>query len=153
VSRASRGIALGAASLPLLFLLSLNLAGYMLPNQKTPVLAIAEWLILASKALFVSAIFGSIFAVLFPAGGLSLVLAGLVVVRHDGRPAGRFRCFSRALVAWAPILLLTLVPVDDRLRPLALLLTVLLFAGAIFAWMHPQRGLQDRIVGTGLVPR
>ena len=30
---------------------------------------------------------------------------------------------------------------------------LLLVAGAIWAWLHPSRGIQDRIAGTWIVPR
>ncbi len=37
--------------------------------------------------------------------------------------------------------------------PPAMVGILLLVAGAIYALRHPTRGLQDRIVGTWLVPR
>ena len=42
---------------------------------------------------------------------------------------------------------------SDATVALHLALNAILIAGAIHAWLHPSRGIQDRIAGTWIVPR
>jgi hypothetical protein len=94
-------------------------------------------------------------------GGLALSLAGITLVRPDGRKAGRFRCALRELLVWLPITLLllacmwvqTVLPDQVVLRT-ALWLTaaLLLPVYLMIALRNPSRPPQDRIVGTHLVP-
>lgn len=120
-----------------------------------------------------SAIPALLLSVLLGEGGLSLRMAGIAVVRRDGRVAGPLRRLLRAVVAWFPALLaLGLLEWVIELHELApestvsvglratgqsavqfvLLMSILLF-GALYALLHPQGGLQDRIARTALVPR
>jgi hypothetical protein len=100
-------------------------------------------------------------------GGLALRLLGIAVVTRVGAEASRLRAFGRALLAWAPLVLafslVTWGP--EALAALGLLsapwpnaffasaMGLLFLCGAIWAVVHPARGLQDRIAGTYLVPR
>ena len=94
-------------------------------------------------------------------GGFTLRTLGAAVVTADGEGVGRVRALLRALVAWSPVaiwlvLLKVTPPVQESTIATALLYTfvpVLLTAGAIYAWLHPSRGIQDRITGTWIVPR
>ncbi len=94
-------------------------------------------------------------------GGLAMSLAGITLVRSDGRLAGRFRCAVRELLVWLPVTSLLLaglwvqavMPQQVALRTAlwlaaALLLPVYLMA----ALRNPTRPPQDRILGTHLVP-
>ena len=103
-------------------------------------------------------------------GGLSLWLAGLRLVRADGRRAARWRCAWRALLVWAPfagLLLASLAVEDWRLVEGAASqdaaawlswgawwLAVLLLP--VYVWLalrSPHRAPHDRLAGTYLVPR
>ena len=77
------------------------------------------------------------------------------------------RAFWRAVLAWSPVLVATLVlpPATSlswlrfRMAPptsppwIALAAVIVFFAAGLYAALHPARGLQDRIAGTWLVPR
>jgi len=94
-------------------------------------------------------------------GGFSLLLAGIAIVRADGRPAYRRQCAARALVIWFPVVgllfgsvvLQTFAPSQSYLAAgLWLAAAVLLPAYAVIAVRLPTRPPQDRILGTYLVP-
>ncbi|MCX5655900.1 MAG: protein kinase [Planctomycetota bacterium] len=101
--------------------------------------------------------------------GLAMLIFGVVAVKRDGSQAGRLRVFWRALVTWSPYVLgfIGLValglwlfgkPTDagdmnvvlGSAGGLALGLFAVL---AIVSALLPERGLQDRLAGTWLVPR
>jgi hypothetical protein len=104
-------------------------------------------------------------------GGLTLRLAGIAVVRRDGRKAGRLRCATRALLAALPVAGLLLLCVvlyggywrvwdDGGPAWMLTLASVCWYAAAalpIFylglALRSPARGLHDWLTGTCLVPR
>jgi hypothetical protein len=116
-------------------------------------------MIAAGSAAFV-AVLGLIGA-LAVRGGFTMRAFGAALVRADGRDASRLRALVRALVAWSPVLLFPLLikfgPPLDRITVgfafLYTLVPVMLLAGAVWAWKHPSRGIQDRIAGTWIVPR
>jgi hypothetical protein len=104
-------------------------------------------------------------------GGLAIRLMELSLVRGDGRRAGRFRCAGRALLIWLPptLLLFAAVVLDgwswsaagrsgaalvswlaEFLRWSCLGLLALY---PVLAIRNPERGPQDRLAGTYLVPR
>lgn len=100
------------------------------------------------------------FAVAFR-GGVSYLLAGLTLVRKDGRRAGRLRCGVRELFVWLPVFAaLALAVALQWYFPHAKLLR--LFAavaciGVLLGWVIvavrlPGRGPQDRLAGTFVVP-
>jgi hypothetical protein len=94
-------------------------------------------------------------------GGLAMVLAGITLVRSDGRKAGRLRCAVRELLVWLPVtaVLLASMWVQAVAPDLVALRTGLwLVAGlmlpvyVVIALKDPVRPPQDRIMGTYLVP-
>jgi hypothetical protein len=94
-------------------------------------------------------------------GGLALSLAGITLVRPDGRRAGRFRCAVRELLVWLPITLLLMASmwVQTALPHLVALRTGLWLTAALLlpvyvmvALKNPTHPPQDRIMGTHLVP-
>ena len=94
-------------------------------------------------------------------GGLALSLAGITLVRPDGRKAGRFRCAVRELLVWLPVTVLlvacmwvqTAFPQMVALRTgLWLTAALLLPIYVMLALKYPAHPPQDRIMGTHLVP-
>jgi uncharacterized RDD family membrane protein YckC len=101
-------------------------------------------------------------------GGLSYRLAGIDLVRVDGRPAARWQCAWRTLLFWLPVVGLFILssyaeisywsrPEQSWLTWLAWLswwAAIATMAGAALAVMWlPTRSLFDRLAGTYLVPR
>lgn len=98
-------------------------------------------------------------------GGFLLGLLGMAVVRPAGVPASRFRAAWRSLVGWSPSWVAAVAclalsrTAASRLQP-AVLAGAVIFGATLVAilalkdaWSHPERGFQDRIAGTYLVPR
>jgi eukaryotic-like serine/threonine-protein kinase len=94
-------------------------------------------------------------------GGLSLPLAGIALVRNDGRKASRLACGWRAFLIWAaPTLLLASSRYVRESFPEAPGLSLGLWFGALLlllgylalALLFRNRGPQDRLAGTLLVP-
>jgi len=101
--------------------------------------------------------------------GLAMLVFGVVAVKRDGSRAGRLRVFWRALVTWSPYVLgfiglmvlglwLFSDPNDagsmNVVMGVAGGLALGLFAAlAVVSALLPERGLQDRLAGTWLVPR
>ena len=95
------------------------------------------------------------------AAGWRMSLAGITLVRPDGRPAGRFRCAVRELLVWLPVTALLLAnmwvqtafPEQVALRTgLWLTAALLLPVYVMIALRNPAHPPQDRIMGTHLVP-
>ena len=111
-------------------------------------------------ALVFVAVLGLLSAVIFR-GGLTFRGLGAMLVTADGAPAGRLRALGRALVAWSPLIpwtiTATMTPEVQRTTAFVVFLQAgflsVLVAGAVWAWRHPSRGLQDMIAGTWIVPR
>ena len=93
---------------------------------------------------------------------------GIAVVTRTGKEASRLRAVARALVVWPPlvailVLLFRTNPQSNGLwegwqrHPMIIVaviaLGVVFFGGGLWAVLHPERGVQDRIAGTRLVPR
>ncbi|OWK45642.1 protein kinase domain-containing protein [Fimbriiglobus ruber] len=100
------------------------------------------------------------FALVFR-GGLAMAVAGITIVRADGRPAGRVRCAARELLVWLPLtaVLLACLWAQAAAPELVLARTVLWLAAVLMvplyvaiALREPARPPQDRIMGTYLVP-
>jgi len=118
-------------------------------------------LIAAMGSLFV--LFCSIVSSIAVPGGLATRMIGLAVVTSDGNEIGRGRSLARTLIAWAPILpWLLLVPNPIVMgfgppSPVPELAIGLAFgtmiAGVVWTIAAANRGLQDRIAGTWVVPR
>jgi uncharacterized RDD family membrane protein YckC len=116
----------------------------------------AAWILVMCSAV------PSLIAALLFRGGLVLRALGLTIVRNDGESASRFRIFWRSLVAWSPLLILTLIVSRSipMLEGLSLEQAILMSNGAIlgtgvllWAALLPERGLHDRVAGTCLIPR
>jgi hypothetical protein len=96
-------------------------------------------------------------------GGAATRMIGLAVVTRDGNEIGRLRSLARTLIAWAPILpWLVLLPnpfvmgfgPPSLLPVLAISLAFgAMIAGVVWTIAAADRGLQDRIAGTWVVPR
>jgi hypothetical protein len=97
-------------------------------------------------------------------GGVTLRIFDIAVVTTDGKRVSRLRAAWRGLIAWSPVILavsLAPFPISVYGVPFSLAREVgwaicawlIFFAAAAFAIVCPQRGLQDRIAGTHLVPR
>jgi hypothetical protein len=89
----------------------------------------------------------------------------IAIVTSHGRPASRARTLLRAVVGWGPFVLCGIGMVNHTaliVNPEAsaflrgplppVVFVVLLIGGIAAALITPQRALQDRIVGTYLVP-
>ena len=105
--------------------------------------------------------FALVFAAAVFRGGVSMMLAGMAIVRADGRPARRWQCALRAAVIWLPLSALLCGSAAAQLysphRPylaagLWLAAVVLLPVYGVVALRHPTRPPQDRIAGTYLIP-
>jgi uncharacterized RDD family membrane protein YckC len=97
-------------------------------------------------------------------GGLLLRLLGISVVTKDGLDISRLRASFRSVTGWSPYWILALAcliaglagfTLDVPLMILALFLAYALLelVPASNTEIDPGRGFQDRIAGTGLVPR
>jgi uncharacterized RDD family membrane protein YckC len=105
-------------------------------------------------------------------GGISYRLAGIALVRGDGRPASRLQCGWRALLVWTPLTALLVLSLwleehywslwQPDASPTWLLslasavwyAALLLLAGyVLLALWRPARTLHDRLSGVYLVPR
>lgn len=88
--------------------------------------------------------------------GLVLFIARVTFVRRDGTLASRLRVFWRALVAWSPVWLGSILsPILMDKQPLSgeLLVSALIAGLAVLSVALPERGLPDRLAGTWPVPR
>jgi uncharacterized RDD family membrane protein YckC len=107
-------------------------------------------------------------------GGPAFWFLGIEVRRPNGQPAGRLRCAWRNVVAWLPLISFNAalpffmnMPAQygrvESLTPQELAIVILscggsflmLFAllGLIYGIVRPQRGVQDWLAGTCLVPK
>ncbi|MBM3981670.1 MAG: hypothetical protein FJ304_15615 [Planctomycetes bacterium] len=111
--------------------------------------------------LFAVVLAGMVLSAALTRGGVSMLLAGVAVVRGDGRPASRRQCAGRAVIVWGPVaglllgsaLLQVYAPGLPYLAAgLFLLAAGLLPAYAVLALRYPARPPHDRFVGTFLVP-
>lgn len=99
--------------------------------------------------------------VAFISGGPGVAtLFGIALVMHDGTEVSRGRALFRSFVSSVPPLASTaaaFLSLDRNHYELATTIVlssfVVLSAGAAFAILRPERGLQDHIAGTALVPR
>ena len=101
-------------------------------------------------------------------GGILMRALGIAVVTRTGLEVSRPRALGRALAAWVPLIALVVFVIQtgvlfnrlspDRASQLMVLsvvtpLAMLFLGGAMWTALHPERGLQDRIASTWLVPR
>jgi serine/threonine protein kinase len=91
-------------------------------------------------------------------GGLLLWVFDIAVVTSNGALASRLRTLTRALAGWSWVIVpFWFAPTaacgsTSTMRTVVGAVVVFL-AGGLFAVVYPERGLQDRVVGTYLVPR
>jgi hypothetical protein len=94
-------------------------------------------------------------------GGYIYRSAGIMIAKTSGARASRLRCTFRALLAWAPFVILmacfklmypNLMENNDMDGLLMVWLT-LLGSYYLLALVFPRRGLHDLIAGTILIPR
>ena len=92
-------------------------------------------------------------------GGFLLRTFGIAIVTKDGERVSRLRALWRGIVAWgvvivpvALILALSYHGVDLTVA-IGVCGAAVFVVGAVCAVVWPERGLQDRIAGTYLVPR
>ena len=112
--------------------------------------------------MFPIAILGFISAPLLR-GGLLLRLVGVGVVTRSGAEVTRARALTRAVVSWALIIPTGIAFVMSvragspgsfwfGFEEWLIAALVIWLAGAVWAAYDPQRGLQDRLAGTHVVP-
>jgi uncharacterized RDD family membrane protein YckC len=152
--------------------------GSLLEGQRRSIQTMRPWAIagfMGAVQLAFTAVLGLLFAWLLR-GGLLLRVFGMAVVTRNGERVSRLRALCRGLAAWGLVVValclmtgLSLVffrsPGPPTVMPphqarvllslvgLAIGMLVIFFAGAVWAVVRPERGLQDRIAGTYLVPR
>ena len=122
------------------------------------------FLVLLAMFILPVAVLGLVSAAVFH-GGLLLRLVGVGVVTRSGAEVTRARAFSRAAVSWAlifPMGLATWLPVVAEVRGgtgdlefhwWLVAPFIIWLAGVVWVAYDPQRGPQDRLTGTYLVPR
>ena len=123
---------------------------------------------LALMRCYVALVYGSLFPTLWVAwdfltrGGFALRLAGLGLIRWDGRKASRWRCAWRSLLVWAPPFALLIasvwlqmeVPTPEWPRWAAFGSAVALLPIYVAsALASPSCGPHDRLSGLRVVPR
>ena len=113
----------------------------------------------AAAGSLIMACIGLVSALAFR-GGLLFRLLGIAVAAVGGE-ASRLRALWRAVIAWSPAALAAVALIMGSPSPTSSTawlvieaVSLLLFlAGVAYAVKHPQRGIQDRVAGTWLVPR
>lgn len=123
----------------------------------------AQWNLAILMVSFTSAFVGAlaILGALVARGGFTFRPFGAALVTKDGGQASRARALLRAVVSWSLAALACWLvaqgpsPDHPTVGWTLLLTSVVLFfmAAAIWAILHPSRGIQDRIAGTWVVPR
>jgi hypothetical protein len=93
----------------------------------------------------------------FSDAGLDVCAACLLAIAAQAG-SSRARVLWRTFVAWSPVLANAALVLGGGLYPRASLIAgvvaILLMAGGlVYATLNPERGVQDRIAGTWLVPR
>jgi len=151
VTSSSRGMTLGLGVV--VYLLGSDAIGGLLANSVFPLLP-ANLAGRLSLTVGGAGLIGCAMLGLFCAGawrsGAWLRAFGIAVVTPDGKEASRFRAVGRAAVAWSwvPVQLLFVAYGG----PLLVIAATKRF-GLFYAADHPERGIQDRLAGTYLVPR
>jgi RDD family len=139
---------------------SLDQARHELEEFRSPGGLMALFLIVATAGFVVVAVLGLVSAVIFR-GGLLFRFFGIAIVTKQGRDVSRLRALARAAVAWSPAAIGVAGLVMSQERSLldgpwiitSAASLALVLVGVMYAARHPDRGIQDRIAGTQLVPR
>lgn len=134
-----------------------DLGAYQQPFSKYSFFSILSLGLISGLSFLV---FLSIPAVIFAfilRGGVLFRMFGISIQTVDGKMASRFRCLWRAIVAWSlfPLVLLLQTEVmKDPKNPVFMFISLLFVVGAaVYSVVKPERGIQDIIAGTFLVPR
>ena len=83
----------------------------------------------------------------------------LAVVNARGESAGKSQLLARWAIGWLPLLLPVVLvvrllnPAEGSAFVSALVLLLLWIGAAVYAAIHPNRGLHDRLAGTWVVRR
>jgi hypothetical protein len=120
-------------------------------------------------AIFLATVGGTFIAVgvfaaigaLVTGSGFTFRMFGMALVNRRGRKISRVRALWRAAVTWSPIFAVAVAlkrgPDITKAGPsviaLQFALLGVLAAAAVWAWLHPSRGIQDRLAGSWIVPR
>jgi hypothetical protein len=150
--------------------------GSLLERQSRSFQSMNPWAIagfIGAVQFVITAVVGLLSAWLFR-GGLLLRAFGIAVVTRNGEHVSRLRALCRGFAAWGLVIVafcsalllvfirssrpVTVVPPQQvsvllPLTVLAIGMLAIFLAGAVWAVVRPERGLQDRIAGTYLVPR
>lgn len=89
-------------------------------------------------------------------GGILLHGLGLAVVTLNGRPARRWRVLARGMIVWAPPILAVTLLTDAPSGVVGPMLTAIVatyLGAALWSLRRPDRGVQDWIARTWMVPR
>jgi hypothetical protein len=91
-------------------------------------------------------------------GGAVLRWWGIGVAMVTGGNPSRARVVWRTIVAWSPVLACSALVLGAGLHPRQALVSTVLAAlvwvlGGVYAVVNPERGIQDRVARTWLVPR
>ncbi len=166
VDRVRRAVHLGPAAaalalpLGLAFVLTFpgSLAIAPAISRLTAVFRLGNDPLRAAEVVGVLVVLGTLWAA-FTRGGLLRGLAGVSLVRSDSRPAERWRCGGRCLLAWFVPAALLLGSCWSRSRALGsaswicwTLALILVLAYPVLALWNPSRCLHDHLAGTHLVP-
>jgi uncharacterized RDD family membrane protein YckC len=111
---------------------------------------VASWLKVAIDILTGIGVYSLLCGLLFRRGTMLRAL-GLEVVASNGLPAGRWLMFCRGMLTWLPWFVLALLPPSWTV--LRLLMFIIIVAGTAYAVLRPERGVQDWLAKTWLVPR
>jgi len=107
------------------------------------------------------AVLSFLFALFLPSG-LIARLFGAALVTERGTDITRFRAIGRVALAWAPIMVLQLLPRPASLAfethatwnwTVVVASCVVMAIGTAWSIKEPARGLHDRLARTWLVPR
>jgi uncharacterized RDD family membrane protein YckC len=156
----SKGIRTGSIFMMPLYLWTLTFVGFFQEEIVQQWKDSLDWLVMITIMMALGAI------ALFQFLGLALrstighAIFRLAVINAKGRPADRVTLLRRWAIVWLPLffpmLFVALLIKRAELTAafiLAVLLLLLWISAAVYAVIHPNRGLHDRLAGTWVVRR
>jgi hypothetical protein len=149
VSRSQRYMhLLLCAAFPLIGLIAM-----LIPHEPMPMV---RYVAMIGMFLSISWALPALIASLLFRGGL-IRLLGIETVTNTGAKASRIHVCWRTLVAWWPAGVLALAASGGIPQPfegpIVLCVSAVFVTGVVWVLVQPQRGLQDIVAGTVLVPR
>src|SRR5262249_7122679 len=129
-----------------------------LRNQQNQPIPLKQAVIPALLTLFPGFVLGLLSGLLFR-GGLVLRWLGIAVVTRSGAEVSRLRALWRSVIAWSPAAAAAVIAVLRIFSPSSDFLPFIVvplaggFVGMVWAVVNPERGPQDRLAETYLVPR